>query len=68
MRAYPTISPRDATGRSETTSAIWYALMIQIASAASTRNSRAIVGSATLATEVSSTAMAIASATTATDQ
>ena len=56
------MSPSAASGRSETVTASWKALTIQIAFSGATANSRAIVGSATVTMVPSSTAMLIAMA------
>ena len=56
------MSPSAASGRSETVTASWKALTIQIAFSGATANSRAIVGSATVTMLPSSTAMLIAMA------
>src|SRR5271163_4461482 len=56
------MSPSAASGNSETVTASWKALTIQVALSGATANSRAIVGSATLTMLPSSTAMVIAMA------
>jgi hypothetical protein len=56
------MSPSAASGRSETVTASWKALTIQIAFSGATANWRAIVGSATVTMVPSSTAMLIAMA------
>src|ERR1700722_6924654 len=56
------MSPSAASGKSETVTASWKALTIQIAFSGATANWRAIVGSATVTMVPSSTAMLIAMA------
>ena len=56
------MSPSAASGSSETVTASWKALTIQVALSGATANWRAIVGSATLTMDPSSTAMVIAMA------